>query len=110
VVWLFGELGITKALGVSMSPSLTASWLYARIVWGGIWGFLFFLPIYNSKPISKGTILSLFPTVVLLFIIYPYKSKVGVAGIQLGVLTPVLVLVFNWVWGVVTAISIKYPK
>ena len=36
-VWLFGDLGITKLLGVSISPSLTAGWLYPRIVWGGIW-------------------------------------------------------------------------
>jgi hypothetical protein len=40
VVWLFGDLGITKSLGVSISPSLTASWLYPRIVWGGHLGFV----------------------------------------------------------------------
>ena len=110
VVWLFGDLGITKSLGVSITPALTASWLYPRIVWGGIWGLLFFLPLVNSKPFLKGTLLSLFPTIVQLFIIFPYKAKKGVAGIELGLLTPALVFVFNWVWGVVTSLTIKYSK
>ena len=110
VVWLFGDLGITKSLGVSISPALTSSWLYPRIVWGGIWGLLFFLPLFNSKPFSKGTILSLFPTIVQLFIVFPYKAKKGIAGIELGIFTPVLVVVFNWIWGVVTSLTIKYSK
>lgn len=110
VVWLFGDLGITKSLGVSITPALTASWLYPRIVWGGIWGLLFFLPLVNSKPFFKGTLLSLFPTIVQLFIVFPYKAKKGVAGIELGLLTPALVFVFNWVWGVVTSLTIKYSK
>jgi len=110
VVWLFGDLGITQSLGVSITPSLTAGWLYPRIVWGGIWGLIFFLPLVNSKPFFKGTLLSLFPTIVQLFIIFPYKAKKGVAGIELGLLTPALVFVFNWVWGVVTSLTIKYSK
>ena len=110
VLWLFGDLGITKFLGVSLAPALTTSWLYPRIVWGGIWGLLFFLPLFNSKPFSKGTILSLLPTIVQLFIVFPYKAKKGIAGIELGVLTPVLVFVCNWVWGVVTSLTIKYSK
>jgi len=109
-VWLFGDLGISKSLGVSISPALTARWLYPRIVWGGIWGLLFFLPFFKSKPFSKGTILSLFPTIVQLFIVFPYKAKKGIAGIELGVLTPALVFVFNWIWGVVTSLTIKYAK
>ncbi|MDY6792652.1 MAG: hypothetical protein SWH54_15430 [Thermodesulfobacteriota bacterium] len=110
VVWLSGDLGITKSLGVSITPALTASWLYPRIVWGGIWGLIFFLPLVNSKPFLKGTLLSLFPTIVQLFIVFPYQAKKGVAGIELGFLTPALVFVFNWVWGVVTSLTIRYSK
>ncbi len=109
-VWLFGDIGITKSLGVSISPSLTASWLYPRIVWGGIWGMIFFLPLLNSKPLAKGSILSLFPTIVQLFFIFPYKANKGVAGMELGVFTPLFVLIFNWVWGVVTSLTIKFSK
>ena len=48
-VWLFGYLGITSSFGVSIAPSLSPNWLYPRIVWGGIWGLLFILPILQSN-------------------------------------------------------------
>ncbi len=109
-VWLFGHYGVSHALHVSIAPALTPGWLYPRIVWGGIWGFLFLLPILQSKPLRKGTLLSLGPTLVQLFIVFPYKAHKGVAGLELGMLTPLLVLFFNWVWGVVTAVGIRLAK
>jgi len=109
-VWLFGDTGITSSLGVSIAPSLTPAWLYPRIVWGGIWGLIFILPIMQSKLLLKGTVLSLFPTAVQLFIVFPLKAHKGIAGIDLGLYTPLLVLFFNWVWGVVTALTIKFSR
>jgi hypothetical protein len=109
-VWAFGNYGITKSLGVSIVPALSSSWLYPRIVWGGIWGLLFILPMLDSKLLRKGSLLSLFPTVVQLFVVFPFKAGKGMAGLELGVLTPLLVLFFNWVWGIATAIIIKFAK
>ena len=109
-VWLFGDLGITRALGVSIAPAWTPAWLYPRIVWGGLWGLLFFLPLLQSRLLLKGAVLSLFPTAVQLFIVFPYQAHKGVAGLDLGLLTPVLVLFFNWVWGVAAALTIKMQK
>jgi hypothetical protein len=109
-IWAFGNYGITKALGVSIAPALSSNWLYPRIVWGGIWGLLFILPMLDSKLLRKGSILSLFPTAVQLFVVFPFKAHKGMAGLELGVLTPLLVLFFNWVWGIATAIAIKFAK
>jgi hypothetical protein len=109
-VWQFGQLGLTSALGVSIAPSLSPAWLYPRIVWGGIWGVIFILPMLHSRLLLKGTILSLFPTAVMLFIVFPYQANKGIAGIELGLMTPVFVIFFNWVWGITTAITIKYAK
>ena len=109
-VWAFGNYGITKALGVSLAPALSSSWLYPRIVWGGIWGLLFILPMLDSKLLRKGSLLSLFPTAVQLFVVFPFKAGKGMAGLELGVLTPLLVVFFNWVWGIATAIAIKFAK
>ncbi len=108
-VWLFGDLGITSSFGVSISPSLTPAWLYPRIVWGGLWGLLFLLPMLNSKLLMKGTVLSLFPTAVQLFVVFP-KAHKGMAGLGLGLYTPLFVLFFNLVWGVITALTIKLQK
>ena len=109
-VWLFGYFGITLSLGVSMAPSLSPSWLYPRIVWGGIWGLLFILPVLQSKLLLKGAILSLLPTAVQLFVVFPLKANKGMAGIDLGLYTPLFVLFFNWLWGFVSALTIKIGR
>jgi hypothetical protein len=109
-VWLFGYFGITAFLGVSIAPSFTPAWLYPRIVWGGIWGLIFILPMLQSKLLLKGAVLSLFPTAVQLFVVFPIKANKGMAGIDLGLYTPLFVLFFNWVWGFVTAVTIKIDK
>ena len=109
-VWLFGQWGITSTFGVSIAPSLSPAWLYPRLVWGGIWGLVFILPMLQSKLLVKGTILSLFPTAIQLFVVFPLKANKGIGGIELGLLTPIFVIIFNWVWGVTTALVIKYTK
>ena len=109
-VWLFGYYGITSSFGVSIAPSLSPSWLYPRIVWGGIWGLLFIMPMLQSKLLLKGAVLSLFPTAFQLFILFPLKENKGMAGLDLGLLTPIFVLFFNWIWGFVTALAIKIER
>ena len=73
-VWLFGDFGITKNFSVSIAPTLSPTWLYPRIVWGGIWELMFVLPLLNAKLIRKGSLLSLFPTAVQLFVVFPYEA------------------------------------
>jgi len=109
-VWLFGHFGITAAIGVAIAPELSAHWLYPRIVWGGLWGLLFILPMLQSKMLVKGATLSLFPTAIQLFVVFPLMAHKGMAGLELGLLTPLCVLFFNWVWGVVTALAIRFAK
>ncbi len=105
-----GDLGITSTLGVSYHHGLTPSWLYSRIVWGGIWGILFLLPLSQSNLFLKGSILSLLPTAFQLFVVFPLFSSSGIAGLKLGILTPLVILFFNWVWGVATAFTIQLSK
>lgn len=103
-VWFFGSRGITASLGVQIAPGLTLNWLYPRIVWGGIWGILFVLPILRRSYFLKGLLYSLGPTIVQLFVIFPMKADKGMMGLDLGSMTPVFVLFFNAVWGVVAGI------
>ncbi len=95
---------------MAIAPNLSAAWLYPRIVWGGIWGFLFLLPLLKSKPILKGAVLSLAPTAMQLLYVFPVLAHKGIGGVELGLLTPLLVVLFNWVWGVVAAFAIKLAK
>ena len=107
-VWIFGVIGITSALGVKIAPSLSASWLYPRLVWGGIWGLLFLLPLIQKRYLYRGLIFSLGPTVVQLFIVFPIKASKGIMGLDLGLLTPLLVFVFNAIWGLTAAIWLRW--
>ena len=109
-VWLMGQYGITTHFGVAIHPSLSPQWLYPRIVWGGLWGFLFLLPMLQSRPLLKGTLLSLFPTVAFLLVVLPFKEYKGFLGLELGLLTPLFVLFFNWIWGVVTSFTLRFAK
>jgi hypothetical protein len=104
-VWIFGLLGITALLGVKIAPDLTPAWLYPRIVWGGLWGFLFLLPLAHliRKPYLRGLLYGLAPTLAQLFLFFPLKDGKGLLGLALGSLTPVFVILFNAVWGLSAA-------
>ena len=105
-VWLFGLLSITALLGVKIAPALTPAWLYPRLVWGGLWGLLFLLSLagFIRKPLwIQGLLYSLAPSLVQLFLVFPIKDSKGLLGLSLGTLTPVVVLVFNAIWGLATA-------
>lgn len=107
-VWVFGDLGINAALGVRIAPALTPEWLYPRIVWGGIWGFLFLLPLMRNGILFRGIIFSLGPTLVQLFVVFPLKAGRGYMGLDLGTLTPLLVFIFNAIWGIGTAMWLRW--
>ncbi len=107
-VWLFGAYGVTKSLGVRISPDLSPTWLYPRLVWGGIWGLLFLLPVFRSSVLKRGLLLSLGPTIIQLFVVFPYKADQGMMGMGLGALTPLLVFVFNAIWGITVAIWLRF--
>jgi hypothetical protein len=103
VVWLFGYLGITAVMGVRIAPALTAEMLYPRLVWGGLWGFLFLLPFLETSPVLRGIVFSIAPSLVQLFIVFPSKIPDGMLGLPLGAATPLFVLFFNIVWGIIAS-------
>ena len=108
--WLCGRYGISAALGVSIAPALSPGFLYQRAVWGGLWGFLFLLPMLRSSVLARGILFSLAPALVQLLVVFPYQAHKGVFGFALGTLTPVLVFVFNAVWGVAAALWVRLAK
>jgi hypothetical protein len=109
-VWLCGRFGISAALGVNIAPALSPGWLYPRVVWGGLWGLLFLFPVLQGSVLGRGLLFSLGPSLVQLLVVFPYQAHKGVLGIALGTLTPVLVLVFNAVWGVFAALWVRLVK
>ena len=98
-LWAAGEFGVTAALDVAIAPAPTPAWLYPRLVWGGVWGLLFLLPLDRSRWLARGAVVSLGPSLAQLFVVFPMKTQAGVLGLGLGTLTPLVVLAVNLVWG-----------
>lgn len=109
-VWYFGSAGIASSFGVNIAPALTPAWLYPRIVWGGLWGILFLLPMLSSRPFLKGLVLSLGPSLIQLFAVFPHFAHKGILGMHQGAWTPVFVLFYNAVWGVATGLWLRLVK
>lgn len=107
-IWMMGNWGVTSMLNVQIAPALTLNWLYPRLIWGGLWGLVYFLsvgvPRARRRWVRKGLYLSLLPTLAQLFVVFPYQLGKGQAGLELGLLTPVVVLATNLVWGLFTGI------
>ena len=108
-LWFFGAMGLPQALGVQLAPAITAPWLYQRLVWGGIWGWVFLLPSSLSYPV-RGLLYSLVPVFVQLLVVFPFKVQKGFLGLQLGYLTPAFVLFYNVVWGLTAAWWLKLTE
>jgi hypothetical protein len=108
-LWVSGQLGLLSALGVGLGASLAPGALYARIVWGGLFGALFLQPL-KGIPLRRGLLLSLVPALFELFVVLPYWRGRGMLGVELGALTPVVVLAASAVWGLATAAWLKVTK
>ncbi len=107
-IWMLGNWGITAFINVQIAPELSVEWLYPRLIWGGIWAIPYFfsvgVPRARRHWVRKGLYLSLLPTLYMLFVVFPYHLGKGQAGLDLGMLTPLVVLTTNLVWGLFTGI------
>ena len=102
-LWASGDAGLTAALGVAIAPAWTPPWLYRRVVWGGLWGLLFLLPLGGRRWVARGALLSVAPSLVQLCFVFPFVGGRGLLGLELGALTPLFVLGANAVWGLVAS-------
>ncbi len=106
-ITILGKTGISDLLGVSMKPEFTAPWLYQRMIWGGIWMLLLLLPFWKKQTILRGCLFSLLPSAMMLFMVLPSMGK-GLLGLGFGTLTPVVVIVLNFIYGIVAAYWYKF--
>lgn len=111
-LWLIGKTGITRLLGVALAPSLNWDLFFDRLVWGGLWGLLIvpFLRQPRRDLIKLGLLLSLIPTMNVLFFVFPFVFKKGWLGLELGKLTPLIALGANMVWGYFLSVIADYVR
>lgn len=101
-VWAFGQIGVADLFGVKIKPELAKGLIYKQMVWGGIWGLIFLLPI-KIKPLwLRGLVMTLFPVVAAVALLLPMRGA-GFLGLELGKWAPVYIYLVNTPWGLVTA-------
>ncbi|ABA89671.1 hypothetical protein Pcar_2432 [Syntrophotalea carbinolica DSM 2380] len=103
VTWLAAKLGLPQWCGVDLVPQWTAAWIYPRLLWGGLWGLVFFMTVGSPRSrtqwVRKGLWVSVLLSAWQLFYIYPNRTAFGVLGLGLGTLTPLFILFYNLIWG-----------
>jgi hypothetical protein len=100
--WAFGQIGIADALGLPLKPGLDKNFIYRMMVWGGIWGMLFLIPVPIRPLWLKGLIMTLAPVLAAFLIFIPMAGGQPFA-LQWGILAPFYIYVVNAPWGLVTA-------
>jgi hypothetical protein len=99
-LWLLGLLAIIPPTHFAFPvPVQMKLWIYAAIVWGGLWGFLFLIP-WRAQWWLRGIVLGFGPTLGVWLVIYPYVAHAGFFGAQRGVMALIIpFLVNNIAWG-----------
>ena len=105
-ILILGQAGITAWLGISLHPQFTPTWLYPRLVWGGLWAMLLILPFFRQKTALRGILMSLVPTTMMLVMVFP-EMGLGLLGLKAGLLTPLLVLLLNFIYGMAASFWYK---
>lgn len=101
-IWIMGKIGISDLIGITMKPEFTTPWLYKRMIWGGIWMLLLMLPVLKNRIYLRGMLFSLVPSAMMLFVVLPEMGK-GTFGLGFGTLMPVVVVVLNFIYGIVAS-------
>ncbi len=105
-LWGCNEANIFHLIRVNYTQTLHLPKLYPQIFVGGFWGLGYFftvgVPRHRRYWIRKGLWFSLLPALTAIFYTYPYVYHKGMAGFDLGMLTPLLIVVSSLVWGLFT--------
>jgi hypothetical protein len=92
VAFVLARLGVPQGIGAS-SPPADLPFFYRLLVWGGIWGFLFVLPVLMRAWWLKGIVIGLLATAALIFFFSPALQ--GAPAAQIG-----YIIVLNSIWGI----------
>lgn len=112
VAWSIDLAGLPGLLGVELTVWLTPGELASETRSGAVWGLLFgaayrFLP--GRGPVARGLFFSAAPALWTLLVVFP-DLKFGLFGVELGVLTFVVVAIHHLVWGGVAGAVLRWAE
>jgi hypothetical protein len=104
LVWGCNYFAISAALGGYLASALHPPGLYARIVWGGLYGFLFLLPAARGSLLFGGLLWGAVASLLQL-VILPLLAH---GGLHLAPVLLLSTLVLNCFWGCISAVLLRW--
>lgn len=107
VLWVMSEIGLFVAMGVRLNVPLNTMYSSTHVLLGALFGSLFAVPVLTGwSNTLRGLLVGLCHAAGTLFFFNPVWDHVGIMGLELGLLMPVVVIVANLIWGVLAGIGI----
>ena len=107
IAWLLQRIGLFATIGCHLPVSSDEAWICSRLVWGGIFGLFFVLPVIPNSFFKRGLLLGLLPGLFELLVVLPIFQGQTVLGLNLGYTTPLVVMALSLLWGVLAASWLK---
>lgn len=110
---ILGGVGLHAAFGVSFPTASAPFEIGLRLARGGVWGMVFgvllpFLP--GGRLMGRGAVFSLVPSLYVLLKVFPLDRDAGILGLEYGLLAFAFVILYNLVWGLVTARTLRWAE
>jgi len=106
--WLWAQAGLPGLGGWSLQPMPTGNGYYPRLLWGGVWGLLFYLGVGTERRrqhwIRKGMMFSMVPGLFQVLVLFSAARQVSLED---ALLRLALLLLFNLVWGGLTGMMTR---
>jgi hypothetical protein len=109
-IWILHTTGVIPfgAWATTAIPPLGVPQVISLAFWGGVWGILFVLIERGLAPLTPGYWISatlfgaIFPTLVLMFIVFPLKGRPLGGGFPENLIATLLIV--HGLWGLGTAV------
>ena len=104
VFWLFWQAHIMVSVGCELRPGHLPDWPYHTVLLGGFYGLLLLIDWGPKQVFSRGLLFGLIPSLLVFAFFFPQRiPRQGALGYGLGWMTPVFILFYNSIWGLITA-------
>ena len=106
LVWGCNYYAASAVIGAYLASALHPGGIYPRVVWGGLYGFLFLLPPARGSLLMSGLLWGGVASLLQLAIL-PLLMRGGLHGSLTLILAT---LVLNSIWGCATALLLRWTR
>jgi hypothetical protein len=100
---LFGFLNLPRVIGIDLAPDFNLVDLVSDILWGGVWGLAFLIPLLDGMVTIKGIFIGILSFCVQLLVTISYVHNHAISVHEPLALIAYL-LGLNVFWGVIASV------